>query len=254
MRIQYCSDLHLEFELHNRYFQEHPIKAVGDILILAGDITYWKKDYLRNSFFDYVADHFKNVYYIPGNHEFYAGNPDLKILDNPIFESIRSNVHLVNNTSIIEENTELFLTSLWSHIPDANAPFVEVNVSDYHYIKRDGKKITSQDTNELHQKAVNFLDINLANSTAKHKVVVTHHVPTQICNHPQYKDSLINSAFVSEQKPLIEKHAIDYWIYGHHHAHIPPQKIGKTTLLTNQLGYVKMNEKTNFDETANFII
>ena len=46
-----------------------PIKSVGDILILAGDIVPFAvmKDYL--DFFNYISDHCKQTYWIPGNHE-----------------------------------------------------------------------------------------------------------------------------------------------------------------------------------------
>jgi hypothetical protein len=38
MKIQYASDLHLEFPSNSNYMKENPLKVTGEILILAGDI------------------------------------------------------------------------------------------------------------------------------------------------------------------------------------------------------------------------
>lgn len=73
MKIQYASDLHLEFAENNQYIQEHSLKPAGDILVLAGDMgLLGQRSYKRNTFWDWAADNSQKTYVVPGNHEFYG--------------------------------------------------------------------------------------------------------------------------------------------------------------------------------------
>ena len=67
--------------------------------------------------------------------------------------------------------------------------------------------------------------------------------------------SVIGSkAFGTEMCNFIEDSKIDYWIYGHHHCNVSDFTIGKTKLVTNQLGYIKYHENENFRNDAVFSI
>jgi len=94
MKIQYCSDLHLEFPMNSDYIMEAKIPPLGDILVLAGDITYLGDVFYKHTFFDYLSDNFSFVYWVPGNHEFYDGF-DLSNFDEPVNFKIRHNIFLV---------------------------------------------------------------------------------------------------------------------------------------------------------------
>lgn len=249
MKIQYCSDLHLEFAQNTLFLQKNPIKPVADTLILAGDITLWGQKNFKHWFFDYVSEHWERVYYIPGNHEFYSGK-DIRSLEQPVMETIRENVFLVNNQVISMDNCDLFLTALWSHIPDNKSLLIEAHVSDFHLIKYHGKPFKTKDFNKLHAQSIDFLRTSIPESKADHKIIVSHHVPSQVVNPEIYKNSDINPAFVSEQKDLILELHPDYWIYGHHHANMPETEINGTKLVTNQLGYVQMAEHHSYRNSA----
>lgn len=62
----------------------------------------------------------------------------------------------------------------------------------------------------------------------------------------QYKGSILNEAFAVELFDLIEASENTSWVFGHHHTNTPEFMIGITKLLTNQLGYVQVNEHRLF--------
>ena len=59
-----------------------------------------------------------------------------------------------------------------------------------------------------------------------------------------------SEAFAVELHDLILESGIDACVYGHHHRNIPAFSIGKTRMLTNQLGYVRYGEHAGFDPGA----
>ena len=89
----------------------------------------------------------------------------------------------------------------------------------------------------------------LSDVTNQKAIVVTHHLPT-FFNYPEkYRYSELNTAFARELFDLIEPSNFDYWIFGHSHEVVPDFKIAKTTLTTNQLGYVEYGEHGRFANT-----
>jgi len=247
-KIQYCSDLHLEFQENKNYLERFPIKSEGEILLLAGDIVLFKTMKEHDDFFNYCSDNFETTYWIPGNHEYY--HFDLANVKIPLHEKIRENVFLLNNQTVTYKNAELVFSTLWSHIPPQYEWTVQQNVNDFALIKNKGKKFTATDFNSLHKTGFDFLKTALAKPTGKQRIVVTHHVPTLMHYPEQYRNSDINSAFVVELHDFIESSNADYWIFGHHHYNTPAFKIGNTTMLTNQLGYVMQNEHQLFNPSA----
>ncbi len=245
MTIQYASDLHLEFRENKEFLKTNPLIPAGDVLVLAGDIVPFAEINKHKDFFSFVSDNFAATYWIPGNHEYYGF--DLATKCGVLNEKIRSNVFLVNNTSVIGENIKMIFSTLWSKISPAYEWQIERSVNDFHVIKNGKYRFTVERYNELHAESLAFLENELTSETGLKKVVATHHVPTRMNYPAQYKGSVLNEAFAVELFELIEKTTPDVWIYGHSHSNTPDFEIGKTRLLTNQLGYVSLGECQQFD-------
>jgi Icc-related predicted phosphoesterase len=250
MHIQYASDLHLEFKENSLYLYENPLSVMGEILVLAGDILLFGKNKLeQHPFLDWCADNFRETYIIPGNHEYYDGVELSKsIIDFEYF--LRPNVRYINNKSIIINHTEFFFTTLWCVIDIAQLISVQMGVTDCHRIIFNGRRFTSQDYEVVHQQCFSWLKKALEVSSAEHKVIVTHHCPTDRFHDPRFVESSINSAFVVRLDYFIEHSNADYCIFGHTHYNSGGTTIGKTQMICNQLGYVKYQEHKKFNPEA----
>ena len=228
--------------------ERHLLEPVGEVLILAGDILPLSLHKTQSVFIDFIADNFEQVYWIPGNHEYYGY--DLATVADPLSEKLRSNVWLVNNQVIDHKGISFICSTLWSKVDVLHALDIQRSISDFFTIQWNGEKFTTRQFNQLHNRSVEFLENAFKEKRAEKRVVVTHHVPTLYEYPKKYHNSPLNGAFVTELYDLIHDSRADYWIYGHHHFNIPPFKIGATTMLTNQLGYVHHGEHYKFNKKA----
>ncbi len=248
LRIQYCSDLHLEFPENWKFIKENPLQPSGDILILAGDIIPFSVLHKFNEFLDFVSDRFENTYWIPGNHEYY--NSDITERSGAFIEKLRDNVMLLNNNVIQHNHVKLVFTTLWTQIFPSRENAIQRGMNDFYSIRSQDKYFKPKNVNELHMASKDFLQSALSKNDAEKTIVVSHHVPTFL-NYPEkYKDSPLNQGFAVELSNTIENSKIDYWIYGHHHFNVPDFRIGSTSLVTNQMGYVRYDEHTEFRSDA----
>lgn len=247
MKIQYASDLHLEFADNSGFLKEYPLEAAGDILVLAGDIGYIGDDnYSKHPFWDRVSENYKRTVVIPGNHEFYKLFNIDKLYNGWELE-IRHNVHCYYNAVIpLSEDVDLVATTLWSKIALQDAFYTENAVSDFKRIRFGSEPLDWNRFNDEHFRCAAFLKESVNKSKAGHIIVATHHVPSFELLSDEFRGSPLNGAFVVEMGDFIAGSPVEYWIYGHSHRNID-KSIGKTRCVSNQLGYVFADEHHSFD-------
>ena len=248
LRIQYVSDLHLEFEQNREWLKANPLKVTGDILLVAGDSAYLdlpesgRDTYSQYNFWNWASKHYRQVIVCLGNHDFY-GYYDLATMPDGYCKQIRKNIHAYYNAVVHIDDVDIIVSTLWSFIEPYNAYLTEKSVSDFYRIKYNGHRLTADDFNKEHQRCLAFIKQAVAKSNARTKIVLSHHVPTRLCMSKEFMGSAFNGAFTVELGDYIVDSGIDYWIYGHSHRNVDAE-IGKTKIRANQLGYVHQDEQT----------
>lgn len=265
MNFQYASDLHLEFAQNKKVMGKKPIQPVAEILLLAGDIMPIIDIDKHQDFFDYISDHFKMTYWLPGNHEYFGS--DLANATSSFETIIRSNIVLLNHqVKTIEEELgkiDLVFSTLWSNIPPSLHAIVSKRMRDFSQIQYNGKCISPVEYNLLHHDALDFLSKSLQSnqpeavetnfdqvSKTVRKLVISHHLPSFLNYPKKHQNDPINAGFATNLDDFIVKMAPKAWIFGHHHYNLPPFFIDKTQIFTNQLGYIKYKEGQGFDRQA----
>lgn len=248
MKIQFCSDLHLEMYKNEDYLIANPLPITGDILVLAGDImklNNWQK---HMPILEQWSNNYNAIFWLPGNHEYYGC--DVSEFDFSLNIEILPKVFLVNNTIVTFGGINLIFSTLWTKVGKVYVNSVERGLNDYFKIKNNSKVITTDYTNEQHRQCLEFLEKALAERKGQKNIVVTHHAPTFENYAPHFKGDPLNAAFGTELREFIKRNPIKYWIFGHTHYNPKEFVIGKTTLLTNQLGYVQYLEHLKFKPSS----
>lgn len=237
MRIQYLSDMHLEF------LKTPPlIKAVAPVLCLLGDIGYPFSNIYQEFLYNINSNpKFKKIFIISGNHEYYSKEKSINEVDIQISDIIKNNnlnkISFLNNTKEYYDNHLFVGTTLWSHISDPNHL-----INDFISIK----DMTVDKYNELHHDAKNFMSSSISN-TNKKTILLTHYLPSYTIIHPKYsKYSKYNQCFASECDHLIND-PVSLWLYGH--THTPKiDYINKVPVICNPIGYPEENKDANFEK------
>ncbi|MEP4534308.1 MAG: metallophosphoesterase [Cyclobacteriaceae bacterium] len=245
MKIQFASDLHLEMDANKIFMEKFPLIPSADILILAGDTTYMNPDFLRSNFFNHISSDFKQVYLIPGNHEFYYNRFDIEQVLYDFRLDVRHNVQYLNNSTIYpDENTRIIFSTLWTYISEEKVMAIYNRMTDFHACIFAGKTFSPESQNQAHEISLKYLTSELSKDFQGSTIVVSHHVPYPE-SYGVYKGELSDAYYVDLTHLMLDN-KIDHWIHGHNHWIDQGLTFNNTMIHTNQLGYVYRDHNEAF--------
>lgn len=255
LKIQYVSDLHLEFRKTNL----RQIKPAGDVLVLAGDIciaTSNEDIALLVEFLRIYSKSFLHVFHVAGNHEYYCypreegkvstvqeTNARLKNLT-----KLYPNYHYLNNAVFTFEfggSVYNFAgTTLWTGVDKALREKLSLEMNDYRHIYYGSTKgrrpFVIEDMQRLHRAAVAFLTATKAGlPPAQKNILITHHKPVR--DSPM-TDNIIQM-YESDTGHLLGA-PFKLAIYGHTHKKYN-KLVNGTRVVSNPRGYPR--EPTGFE-------
>lgn len=256
MKIITYSDLHLEFGTDFLPPQDSEV----DMMILAGDICVLNDCQALDRF---LGTWKKPALYVAGNHEYYTKTPITA--ENEAFKtwlaSNHPNVRLLLDEAVTIDGVNFFGGTMWTNFADGNSKamtIAENSMNDFRLIRTENNAVlTPADTIDLHdifkKKLIEWFETPLPGP----RVVITHHAPV-INPNTKYRGSDLSPAFNSlDMEGVIAKFQPELWVYGHTHE-CDRQTIGKTKIVSNQLGYphphVDVYECTDFDRNGAFVI
>ena len=243
MKIQFASDLHLEF-LMRKHPKERLVKPHPDasVLVLAGDI------HTATLTVDVFSDWPVPVIYIAGNHESYRS--DLAAVHVGIRQriadlGISDRFHFLENDSVTINGVRFLGATLWTDYElmqvvqpqTAAMHLANMCMMDHRVIRLNGADFLPGDALIQHQQSRAWLERELGKivSGVHYNVVVTHHGCHPNSIHERFEGNRMNPAFVSNLEPLVKK--ADAWIHGHVHNSMR-YRIGKCEVRANPAGYI----------------
>ena len=239
MKLTIISDSHCEGHKDQGVsFVDSVIPADSDVLVLAGDIFYLKNDYWPKLLLKKFCDKFKDVIFTPGNHCYYGTSVARVETNLHSMENWFPNLHILRHCEVHVIQGRRFLGgTLWFRHDPMNPIYADL-LNDFSLIKGFVPWVYAENETTIR---------GLENNLKEGDIIVTHHLPSDICVAEQYRGDNTNRFFVCDLSNLIIDRKPDLWICGH--SHIPVDTIlGNTRIYSNPFGYLSERDNPNFDK------
>jgi predicted phosphodiesterase len=257
--FQVYSDLHIDTWNKMMFL---PVTA--KYLFLAGNICTSTNDYFI-PFMDYCSKKWENVFFVPGNHEFYVKKKNYNELCFDYKYKLNNrykNIHYLDNDFIsLNDEINVYGSTFWN-IPPFNSTYeAKFSINDYNcitYFNKTKGHTVDLDINyvkELANDSLNKLQKHL-NESDKKTIVMTHFPPLRSgTTNPKYLalDRIQNPYYTWRDNTLnnFNLKNVPIWISGHTHWSYDFKK-DNTRFISNQLGYNYELGETGLNENAVF--
>lgn len=235
MRIQFFSDLHLEFG---------PLDVPAtdaDLCVAAGDIN------VRDTAIEWLAQLRMPVVYVAGNHEFYTGETGA-VRRRLRERAAAAGIHFLDDDEVVIDGVRFLGTTLWTDFGGADPGLMARaarGMNDYLQIHQGTGLLTPEQTLARHRASRAWLEGALARPHAGPTVVVSHHAPTERSWSGHY-DPVYRPAYCNTLDDLLAAHDVAVWFHGHIHA-CSDYLVHGTRVVCNPRGYHGHQHVPGFD-------
>lgn len=248
MFVRLMSDLHTEFwKLHKRERMLLGVIPVmpedkETVLCIAGDLGLLHQPTTWLVLLKNLAERFKAVIYVCGNHEFY---------NNPYFNRVKwfakemklpDNVHMLEDDFVCIDGVAFIGATLWTSF-NSRDPLAMMHaatgMTDFEAIKYgSGCRIRPLHTADIFYDSKGFIfgALKTFRDLQIPTVVITHHAPSFMSVSSKYRGDLLNHAFATELGYDIIDIGPQIWLHGHMHDSFD-YMLGDTNVICNPYGY-----------------
>lgn len=243
MRIQFCSDLHLDFNPHKEF--NELLTPVAPVLALLGDIGDPESKILAD-FLDWCCRFWEQVLYIPGNHEFWRMLPgstktiDSAMKDLHTIAKRHKNLMICWRQKLVsEDGVTILATPLWSRPAEGVIPHEQEKA----WIDSD-RTFDNRTLSALHEADLRWIVQECKSAKNKLVVILTHYAPSLMLIDRKEIRSPDVTLYASDLDVLIRP-PIVAWACGHIHQAVQWLKgwetatgeSGTVLITTNPYGY-----------------
>lgn len=235
MRINYFSDVHLEFG-----DQELP-ETDADIVVAAGDIGIFNQGVAWLKAID------KPVIYVAGNHEFYRSEYN-EVLSMLRQKCAGTRIRFLEKDEFVFQGVRFLGCTLWADLfieGAEKAEFLGKGLNDFQKMMFDDDVFNEKQFTALFHESKAWLQSKLAEPFSGKTVVVTHHAPTE-WSWIGTSNAVKKLAYCNDLKHLFHEYEIAAWFHGHVH-NLGDYRIADARILSNTRGYIGRKEVEDFD-------